>query len=514
MYRDLPKPKDLDKLVDSPLTDPMSRDAANPQGSGSWLGFKRSHVMQMLMNAGNESNWKVLAHGYGEDPVALKSWLDRNVTKEDIAFAEGMGKIFKNLIDRADGVYERMTGATIEKINLKPIEFKLANGEVVQSKGWYHPLVADADRKTTWVQDPDTGQWSQQARGKRDTLDNADFFHFSTSNGYTKKRTGAVYPLDLNFNSTPTRIKQMIHDISFREVIHETQKIFGDNRFREDVSKYYGTEYAHGLMPYLRSVAGAEGIPSRGLARANAVSEFMRQNVISTYIGFNPYTVLKHGPTAAVMSSREVGIGNFANAVKTLYAQAPSVSKITHDFIMQNSEEIQRRERNWQDTIAGQGKEIEGATTVRDKVIQAGSAAVAWSDMVSAKPTWLAAYNKALADGLSHGESVSLGDRAVRRAHGSTAETNQPPFVRGGGPLHSWLTSVYGFFGTAMQRRIETAHKLNDAWNLGKDGEIKAASKKMGSAFADFMTYMVWPTIVEEVVQGIGTDDHRTWGSG
>jgi hypothetical protein len=513
MYRDLPKLKDLDKLVDSPLTDPMSRDAANPEGSGSWLGFKRSHVIQMLLNAGNESNWKVLAHGYGEDPVALKAWLDRNVSKKDIAFAEGMGKIFKNLIDRADRVYERMTGATIEKINLKPIEFKLANGEVVQSKGWYHPLVADADRKTTWVQDPDTGQWSQKAKGKRDTLDNADFFHFATSNGYTKKRTGAIYPLDLNFNSTPTRIKQMIHDISFREVIHETQKIFGDNRFREDVSKYYGTEYAHGLMPYLRSVAGAEGIPSRGLARANAVSEFMRQNVISTYIGFNPYTVMKHGPTAAVMSSRQVGTGNFFNAVKTLYGQAPSVAKLSHDFVTKNSEEIQRRERHWQDTIAGQGKEIEGATTVRDKVIQAGSAAVAWSDMVSAKPTWLAAYNKAISDGLSHGDSVSRGEYAVRSAHGSTAETNQPPFVRGGGPLHSWLTSVYGFFGTAMQRRIETAHKLNDAWNLGKEGEIEAASKKMGSAFVDFMTYMVWPTIVEEVVQGIGTDDHRTWGS-
>jgi hypothetical protein len=57
------------------------------------------------------------------------------------------------------------------------------------------------------------------------------------------------------------------------------------------------------------------------------------------------------------------------------------------------------------------------------------------------------------------------------------------------------------------------AHKVNDAWQLGKEREINAASKKLGSAFVDFMTYMVWPTIVEEAVTGIGTDDHRGWGT-
>ncbi len=507
-YGKLTKPKDLDKLVDAPFPDPMTRTPANPQGDGPWARFTRGNVLQMLNHAGNKSNWRTLAHGYGAEPEALMQWLVKNTTKEDWDRAQQMGDtIFKSLVAKADNVYERMTGATIQKIPLEPID--TPHG---QYAGWYHPLVADAQRKTVWVQDPENGQWSQKAQGKKESLDNEDFFHFSTANGYTKSRTGAIYPLDLNFNMVPTRIKQMIHDISFREIIHDTQKVFGDRRFREDVAKYYGSEYADGLMPYLRAVAGSEGIPSKGIAQASQLSEYLRQNVISSYIGFNPFTVMKHGPTAAIMSSREVGPGHFFNAVKTLYGQAPSVAKMTHDFIMENSEEIQRRERNWQDTIAGQGREISGAGNLREKVIEKGSAAVAWSDIVSAKPTWLAAYNKSIADGLSHGESVAAGERAVRRAHGSTAETNQPPLVRGGGPLHGWLTSVYGFFGTAMQRRIEMAHKVNDAWQLGKEKEIAAASKKAGSAFVDFMTYMVWPTIVEEAVTGIGQEDHRGWG--
>lgn len=508
-YKDLSNPKDLDKLVDSPLTDPMTRTEDNPNGSGTWSGFRRSHVLQMLNNAGNKSNWRLLAEGYGTDPEALMQWLFRNTTKEDWDRAQQLGDtVFKPLVKMADRVYERMTGATIEKIPLEPIKTPYGTYE-----GWYHPAVADPVRKTVWKQDADTGLWEQQAQGKRDTLNDTDFFHFSTANGYTKRRTGAIYPLDLNFNMTPTRIKQMIHDISFREVVHEAQKIFSDPRFREDVAKYYGKEYAEGLMPYLRDVAGAEGINAGATTRGAAFSEYLRQNVISTYIGFNPFTVMKHGPTAAVMSSREVGTVEFAEAVKALYAQAPSTARTLNDFVLKNSEEIQRRERHWQDTIAGQGREITGAGNLREKIIEAGSAAVAWSDMVSAKPTWLAAYRKAQADGLSHGEAVALSDRAVRRAHGSTAETNQPAIVRGGGALHSWLTSVYGFFGTAMQRRIETAYKINDAYKLGREGEIKKAGAKAGSAFVDFMTYMVWPTIVEELVTGIGSDDHRTWGS-
>ena len=56
--------------------------------------------------------------------------------------------------------------------------------------------------------------------------------------------------------------------------------------------------------------------------------------------------------------------------------------------------------------------------------MQWSSKPVALSDMLSAAPTWLAAY-KEIAAGKDHGEAVVFGDRAVRRAHGSTAK-HQP----------------------------------------------------------------------------------------
>ncbi len=494
-YGDLGKIVDGDKLVSAPFVDPLSVTPATPDGV-PWQGFTRKNVLAMLQNAGNRSNWNVLARGYGADPDALMQWLVKNTTPEDWARAQKMGKtIFGELIKQADGVYERLNGITVDKIPLEPIENTHGTFE-----GWYHPLIADPIRKG-----------KQKIRGG--AYEDGDFGHASTANGYTKARTGAFYPLDLNFDMVPQRMKQMVHDIAFREVVLETQKVFKDPAIHNAITQHYGEHYSDLLMPYLKAIAGAESIPSKGGAKAAQLSEFLRQNTISTYIGFNPYTALKHGPTAAIMSSREVGTVNFAKAVKSLYGQSPELGLTNSEFAMKWSEELQRRERHWQDTVGGQHKEIEGNTTLRESIIEKGSWLVAQSDMLSAKPTWVARYNSAIEEGLSHGESIDLADRAVRRAHGSTAVTNQPSLVRGGGPLHGWLTSVYGFFGTAMQRRIEIAHKMNDTYQLGKEGAIKEAAKQVPGLAADIFTYVIWPTIVEEWVTGLTTDDRRGWGT-
>src|SRR6266568_4243708 len=504
---DRPSTKELQKLVDAPFADPMT-----PDGQGTWSGFNRGNVLMMLQNVGNKSNWNVLAKGYGAEPEALFKWLQKNVTKEDVQRAQSIGNIFKKLIAKSDNVYERTTGATVEKIPLEPVKFAFADGTSLEVPGWYHPLDRDPIRASMWKEDPETGAPTVRtgSRSRESAFGDTDYFHASTSNGYTKKRTGAIYPLNLDFNMVPSRMRQMAHDIHFREPLLNVEKIFADRLFQEDVAKYYGREYAKGLMPYLQHLAGSEGIRSENAMWGDAFLEKARQNIISTYIGFNPFTIFKHGPTAWVFSSQEVGTGAF---VKSALELAKPGTKDIHDFITNNSEEIQRRERHWQDTLAGQGNELSAKSTIREQVIDWGSKGVAWSDMISAKPTWWAAYQKYRAEQLPHGQAVTLADRAVRRAHGSTAETNLPPLVRGGGPLNRYMTSVYGFFGTAMQRRIELAHQANDIYQLGREGELREASKNVVPLLKNFMTYVVWPTVVEEMVTGMTTEDKRGWGA-
>src|SRR5882724_9074127 len=526
--------KDSEKLVDSPFNDPKTRTEENPDGL-PWNGFMRKHVLGMLAHAGNASNWRVLAQGYGVDPVALMKWLEAHTTPEDWAQAQKRGDlIFGRLIKKSDGVYERTEGVPVEKIPLEPITNVHGTFD-----GWYHPLDADPIRKEVWTQD-ESGQWSRNTVGRRDSvLDKYGKSYATTANGYTKKRSGAVYPLDLYITAMNCTINHMIQDIAYREPLLEIQKIFKNEAFRNEIDNHYGVHYKDLLDPWLQRMAGQASIPSATWKWAGEWSEYLRQNVISTYIGGNIYTALKHGPTALIMSSRVVGareflpqfgkqlverlagdplrkamelVGadNYAEAVKGLYAQGPELGLSMSEFAMKHSEALQRRERHWQDTIAGETKELKGESTLREKIIQKGSWLVAQSDMLSAKPTWIAEFNKRQREGLSFGESVNLADDAVTRAHGTTGRADIPELVAGGGPVHGWLTSVYGFMGTRMQRMIEIGHQLNDIHQLGKEVELKAAAKRVPKLLGDLMTFAVWPIMVEEAVVGLGTEDRRT----
>jgi len=487
-YQAIGEIEDKDKKIVAPFNDPTT--------GRPFINFTRGNVATMLQNAGNRSNWEVLAKGYGADPIALMDWLVANTKKTDWERAQKLGKdVFNGLVKLADQEYEHIHGITIDKIPLEPINNIHGNYE-----GWYHPL----------IKHPDIEGKSPIRDG---AYDDGDFGHITTSNGYTRKRSGAAYPLDLNPDMTPVRIGQMIHDISFRSFVLETQKLFKDPGLSNTITGHYGAEYngRNFLIPWLKDIAGQESIPSRAAAKGRQISEFLRQNVISTYIGFNPFTAFKHGPTALVMSSKQVGPMNFLRATQDLYARSPSLTQANHEFVMQWSEELQRRERHWQDTIFGAHSEIEGAKGIRENIIQSGSWLVAKSDMFSAKPTWLAAYRSAQEEGLNHGERIDQADAAVRLAHGSTAVTNQPGLVRGGGALHAWLTSVYGFFGTVMQRRIELAQDIHDTWGLAKQGQISAMAKNLPGIAGDVFAYVIWPTLVEEWVTGLTTDDKRGW---
>ena len=489
LYRDIGEVEDKDKLVQSPLIDPLSGQP--------FSRFTRGNVAQMLQNAGNKSNWTVLAKGYGADPEKLMNWLVANTKPEDWQRAQNLGKnVFGRLIKLADQEYEHIHGITIDKIPLE--KFTNVHGTF---EGWYHPLIKDPLREG-------------KSPIRDGAYDDSDFGHITTANGYTKKRSGAAYPLDLNPDMTPVRMNQMIHDISFRSFVLETQKLFKDPGLSNTITNHYGAEYnaRSFLIPWLKGIAGQESIPSRAAAKASQLSEYLRQNVISTYIGFNPFTAMKHGPTALAMSMRQVGPMNFLRAVQDLYGRSPDLTLSNSEFAMKHSEELQRRERHWQDTIFGAHGEITGATSLRERIIEKGSWLVAKSDMMSAKPTWLAEYRNAQEEGLTHGESIDRADAAVRLAHGSTAITNQPGLVRGQGAIHNWLTSVYGFFGTAMQRRIELAQDIHDTFGLAKQGELNKAAANIPSLITDVMTYVIWPTLVEEGVTGLTTDDKRGWG--
>lgn len=484
----------LKELIENPIfVDPLSRSEANPEGV--LLQLSRKNLRAILQNLGNESNLDKLARGYQVEPQAILDWANKHATKEDWKWAQAQGDIFAEIKKEADQMYRNLAGIEPESIEIRPVT--TPHGTF---KGWYSPIIYHP----IW-----------EGRSKKlmggDVLEQDNYVRATTPKGYTKQRTGYAAPLSLDLDAIPSRMKMMIHDIAFRPEVINVSKIFYDHDIRRAMTKHYGKEYEALLIPYLRDVANSGNYRSDAAKVGTQVSEFMRQNIIATLIGFNPGTVMKHGPTAAINSLTEVGPINFLKAVKGLFEVNAQTGETNWRFAMDTSEELSRRHRHFTETFKGAQEDVLGERTWRDTMVRLGSYPVAMSDLLSAVPTWLAKYESAMREGVAHGDAVFEADRAVRRAHGSSVITNRPSMMRGG-PMQQWISSLYGFFSHILNRQYELMWKSGDTLGLVKKGEYTEAAKKVPELTWGLFSYILFPALIEELVSPITNDEKESWG--
>lgn len=502
-YLDLGKIRDEKKLIDSPIIDPST--------GKPWANFTRKELHAIISNMGNEYNWKIACKGWGVDPDLMWKWVEAHTDVNDIMRAQGLGNQFSGLKPRIDVVDRNVYGVASESVIPRPFTM---HGQ--QFDGWYHPVIGDPVLNRYINKMPDLDKEPTN-------------FWPSVYNKFLVKRTGAVQFIALNYDAIPSRLMQQIHYLAMHEPVMDAAKLIRDQRFRDGVIRHYGKEYMEVIDHWLQSAAGDGSYNSGMMASANKWSGILRQNVVNTQIAFNLGTVLKHGPTAFAYSLRELapktvvaGIPSFAHvtaevapglfkhAVMDLFGKSPTLGDSWFDFVRQHSEEIQRRERNYQDTMMGAHQMFDQGWSLRNTVSLYGAKMVAFSDMLSAAPLWLARYRQEIAKNPDDmGAAIRAADFSVRRAHGSTAVTSRPMIATGSNPVTPWLTSLYGFMGTSLNRRIEIMHDMNDFYKLGRKGEITEAAKMLPPILSGLAVYVVWTGLVEEHVTGQFTDDHR-----
>jgi hypothetical protein len=489
--RDLDDKADLKKSIDNTLFKVPNSDQL--------MKLNRGNLRTILLNAGNESNLAKLAKGYGIHGEQVLAWLGQHATKEDWDWAQGMGNIFKELKGEADVMYRNLSGVAPESLAIKPID--TPHG---QYEGWYYPVIYHPEFEGT----------SRKLMGK-DALEQEGFVRATTGNGYTQKRTGYSAPMALDLDMLPARMKQMIHDVAMRPSVINASKIFYDKDIRATIGKHFGNEWRDMLVPYLVDVANsANYMPKQQRIFADA-SEFIRQNMVSTLVGLNPSTVLKHGPTALAQSLHEVGPINFLRAMKGLFSINERTGESNWQFAMRESEELQRRHQNYVETLGGSTAMLQpkdGYAALRNTIQRLSASPVAISDLLSAVPTWLAQYEKSMADnGGIHGDAVYDANRSVRRAHGSVAITNRSAVMRGGAATQ-WLSSVYGFFNHIMNRQYELLWKSGEAVGDAKSGNYHEAMQKAPELTSMLFAYVLAPALIEELVTPLVSSDNESWG--
>jgi hypothetical protein len=235
---------------------------------------------------------------------------------------------------------------------------------------------------------------------------------------------------------------------------------------------------------------------------------------------------MKHGPTAFVNSLTELGLNmEYLRAVKSLFSINEKTGETNWTFAMNKFAELQRRTRHYQETMGGAQERVMGELgpieaikqgqlpsymSMREAMIKLGSAPVALSDLISAVPMGLAQYTKSKREGASEGDAVAMANRAIRRAHGSTAVTSRPAIARGGA-FASYLSSLYGFFSHIMNRQFELGWRVRDAAGLVKTEPIEAMKQVPGLAGMLF-SYVIFPAMIEELVTPLTNEERESWG--
>lgn len=488
---------DMHKMVENSLwVDPYN---------GLPLELSRRNVLGMLMYWGNRSSRRKLVEGYKVDEAEAYKWLLERTSKEDWDRAQGIGHMFNRLIKLADEMSMKINGVPIKKIEITP--FDTIHGRY---EGWYNPVEYEALFPGRVPKDIAKEQ-TEIERGDK-ALGHTGYYRATTNQAYTKARTEYVAPTAMNMDIIPVRMRQMIHDITFRSAIIQAGKFFYDPKWKAAVIHHYGKEYQAQFVPFLEDVAN---YTNRYAGPADSLIEHFRQNLIATMIGFNPHTVAKHGMTAGFNSMTEVGPVNFAKAFASLMRANEETGNSNWRFAMDRSEELQRRTRSITQYTLRQPELSLQKMGLRETMVTLGSKPVAFSDLLSAVPTWLAQYEKSMRDGTAERQAVFEADRAVRRAHGSTSITNLPGIMRTNA-LGRTFTSLYGFFSHMLQKQFELAWKAKDSWTGVRAGDLSVAKEHAPQLIMGFVSYVIIPAVVEEMVTpyiGHEKDSFAVWAA-
>lgn len=445
------------------------------------MQMDRGNMRQLMLNMGNETNIKKAVDGFNVPESAIWDLINANATAKDWKWVQGVWDVFAHLKPEADAMQLRDTGVPVD--SKVPRAISNVHGEFA---GGYYPIVYD--RTNSDIQGHMAG---------KNPIFAPTYVSATTPHGYTEAVTGYKGALDLSGSFLASRLQGMVHDIAFREAIRNANKLISNQEFSTAIMQHWGKEYADLMLGWLKDIANSHTLDdnyAQGFVRAASI---IRQNVISTLVAFNPGTFIKHGFSAAVMSSEQVGGKELLSAAKeigfkgaaqsakdlaTRYGYTPDENFMqafrdtldqgergdnVRKFIMDSSAVMRNRQRKYDDSIRGAVDAMNEAgytrllANGRQNAMLLGRMAVAFSDGMSAMPTWYAAYKEAFTKGETHADAVFIADKAMSRAHGSSFIGDQPLITRlpntGPGELGRWFTPLYKFWNHRFNSYVQLA---------------------------------------------------------
>ena len=436
----------------------------------------KQQVFAIALNTGNDGNFDRLVSSEiipDTEPITREQALalmTEALTSEELKVVQEVWNVFETIRPELDSVAKRIIGRSPLWVKPTPRSVMGSDGVVVELSGGYYPVVYDkkAGGRGTRIEDIKEMADMTSFGGKGGVFD-----------GMTMRRNDnppkdAV--LSLTLRGAFEGLDRQIHYIAWAEWVNRTRRIM--NKLEPTVVKYWGKEAFTAVEQWIEDVRTGGRKPS---GQADRIADVLRSNISLAGIGLNLVTALIQ-PLGLVQSFPVVGAKWMVRGLRDCIGGPLEARKRVAELspMMANRMETQFRE------IAEVQAKITGETANwHDKLVHSAYVPLTVAQMTVDLPTWLGAYNKALAEGNTDQRAIALADRAVIDSQGSGRVQDLSGVERG----NAWaklFTVYYTFFNTAL--------------NLAM---VSRYTKKPLEAAVDMMMILMLQPVMESILRSL-----------
>ena len=469
--------EDMPKGWQAAMADKLDFDLPVPGGRRQVP--TRFTLLSIALNMGNEQNIQRLRDGNkftDSDLARIRSAL----TADDMRFVQGVWDAIESLWPDMAALEKRASGLEPEKVVPTPLSVA---GETY--RGGYFPLVYDSRLSTA-------GEKQVEGDKSIEAFMASGFGRPTTNKGATKKRAEQVkQPVLLDMNEViGGHVAKVVKDISHREAVMGLHRILTDDDIKTGLIDRLGEAHYRELRNWTQVLVNDRSDMVNAAKGAAKIAMMARTNLAIVTMGWKIST----------MMSQFAGFGPAADLVKPSYLGSAMLRSLsspreTWAMIAEKSGEMRNRVQTLDRDVRDSMRRLADKRSLVADVQRSAFILSAYADRIVTVPTWLGAYNQAMAEGLGEEAAIRAGDRAVRLSQGGGGAKDLAAVQRNN-ELMKLMTMYYTPFSALYARLRDVGHQ-----------QAVQGIGYLPTAVARTIGLVLIPALLGDYLAGRGPDD-------
>jgi hypothetical protein len=413
-------------------------------------------IIAVALNTGNESNLRkmLLGEGWAKDesevsldnPILVE--ILSKLEKSDWVLVQEVHRAMAKLTPLLSEVHKDSTGLDLTQIEAVPFTNKYGVWD-----GGYFPVVYDPKRSEQ------VAKFNEKRDASHESLfSTTGNYHQSVSAGSVNDRTEFFSPFDLDMNIIEEHFNEVIHYITHYDTVKVINQVINDPRISKKIKNKMGEEEYAELRPWLNDVA-KDGKPPPAKEFLAPFLKHLRHGQTLVFLGFKVSTLLVQ-PLGLMAAASEVGGKRLTHAIWQVIKDIPTrrgQNWAIRDFVFTNSaimrDRVKSRDREMKDTIT----RLQGTSGKKARIEEFSLVSIGYVQTYAVDlPTWVAAYDKEMAETGDHDRAINIADTIVLSTQGSGDVSKSARLLRSNNEYFRITTAFFTWYSAQwnLQRSL------------------------------------------------------------